>query len=83
VKRNRNAKSAYPSGAGSRPNPHRVAVKSVDPYTAAARSARDEGDDDLAFHSRTLLRVGVRVAFEGHPRLHGLQAFNVTKLPPR
>jgi cold shock CspA family protein len=63
-------------------------VKSVDPERGVGTIGPDEGDDDLVFQFASVrangcLSKGMRVAFEvdvGHDRL---QAFNITKLPPR
>ena len=58
-------------------------VKSVDSAQGRGTIGPDEGDEDLEFWSAESFSVGVRVAFEVDVGQHGLQAFNVTKLPPR
>jgi len=58
-------------------------VKSVDPEHARGTISPDEGDEDLVFGSKAALSVGMRVAFEVDVGHDGLQAFNITKLPPR
>lgn len=63
-------------------------IKSIDPEHRAGTIGPDEGDDDLVFHLASVrasggLSEGMRVAFEVDVGTHGLQAFNVTKLPPR
>ena len=63
-------------------------VKSFDPELGVGTIDPDEGDADLAFQLANVragggLTSGMRVAFEVDVGQKGLQAFNVTKLPPR
>jgi cold shock CspA family protein len=63
-------------------------IKSIDPEHKVGTISPDEGDDDLVFEFASVratgaLSKGMRVAFEVDVGDNGLQAFNVTKLPPR
>jgi cold shock CspA family protein len=63
-------------------------IKSIDPEHRVGTIGPDEGDDDLVFQFASVLASGglsrgMRVAFEVDVGKDGLQAFNVTKLPPR